>query len=101
MSYIVQFHPLTQKDYYDAYEWYEEQQKGLGERFIKAVRTKIEEITAHPEVFGKRSNQSFREAQVDFFPFLIVFKASKQKQVIYISSIHHTKKHPRKKFRKE
>jgi len=31
MSYTYQLHPLVQKDYYDAYAWYEEQQKGLGD----------------------------------------------------------------------
>ena len=101
MSYTISFHPLTKQDYDEAYAWYEDKKKGLGERFMKAVRNKIEEITLHPETFGSRNNKSFKEAQVDFFPFLIVFKINKAKKEISISSVHHTKKHPRKKYRKD
>lgn len=47
MSYTCLFHLLTQQDYDEAYE---DKQKGLGERFVKAVRKKIEEIILYPEV---------------------------------------------------
>ena len=101
MNYSYRLHPLIQQDYDDAYEWYEDKQKGLGERFLKAARKKIEEIALHPGVYGSKGNKKFREAPVDFFPYLIVYKVNKRKKEIYISSIHHTKKHPRKKYRKE
>ena len=99
MSYSYRLHPLTQQDYYEAYAWYEDKQKGLGERFIKAVRATIEAIASHPELYGSRSRKGFREAEVTFFPYLIIFKINKPKKEIYISSIHHTKKHPGKKYR--
>jgi len=101
MSYTYRLHPLTQKDYDEAYAWYEEKQKGLGERFIKAVRQKIEEIALHPDLYSRKSNRTFKEAKVDFFPYTIVYKINKRGEELYISSIHHTKKHPRKKYRKE
>ena len=101
MNYSYRLHPLIRKDYDEAYEWYEEKQKGSGERFIKAVRQTIEQIVLYPETYGRRSNKKFREAQVDYFPYLVVYKVNKQAGIIYISSIHHTKKHPRKKYRKE
>lgn len=100
MNYSYKLHPLVQDDYNEAYEWYEDQQKGLGERFVKAVRSKISEILVNPEVYGSKGNKKFREAQVEYFPFLIVFKVSKKNKEVYITSIHHTKKHPRKKYRK-
>jgi plasmid stabilization system protein ParE len=101
MSYIYRLHPLTKQDYDEAYEWYEKKQKGLGERFLKAVRKKIEEIVLQPEVYSSKSNKKFREARVDVFPYLVVYKINKRKKEIYISSIHHAKKHPQKKYRKE
>jgi plasmid stabilization system protein ParE len=100
MRFTYRFHPDTEKDYSEAYEWYEEKLTGLGERFIKAVRNKVEEIAEHPQTFGRRTNKGYREAQVDFFPYLIVYKVYKEKNEIFISSIHHTKKNPRRKFRK-
>lgn len=96
MSYTYLLHPLVKQDYHDAYRWYEDKQKGLGERFIQAVRGKIEEIAMQPEVYGSRDNKKFREAKVDIFPYLIVYKINKRKKEIYISSVHHIRKHPRK-----
>lgn len=100
MNYSYKLHPLVQEDYNEAYEWYEDQQKGLGERFVQAVRGKINEILINPEVYGSKGNKKFREAQVEYFPYLIVFKISKKNKEVYITSIHHMKKHPRKKYRK-
>ncbi len=100
MSYIIRLHPATQIEYNEAYEWYEDKSKGLGERFIKAVRHKIAEIALNPEVYGSKGNKKFREAMVEFFPFIIVYKIYNRKKEIYISSVHHAKKNPRKKYRK-
>lgn len=100
MMYTYQIHPLVEKDFEEGYIWYEERQKGLGERFINAVEAKIKQILINPEAYGSRSKKSFREAEVDKFPYLVVYKMNKRKKEIYITSIHHTKKHPRKKYRK-
>ena len=69
MSYTYRLHPLTKQDYDEAYEWHKDKQKGLGERFLKAVRKKIEEIVLHPEVYGSKGNIKFREAEVDIFSY--------------------------------
>jgi plasmid stabilization system protein ParE len=100
MSYTYKLHPLAVEDYSEAYASYEDKQSGLGERFIKAVRFKIDEIIEHPENYGSRDNKEYRETKVDYFPFLIVYKIHKRKKLIHISSIHNMKKHPRKKYRK-
>ena len=100
MNYTYQVHPLVEQDFEEGYIWYEERQKGLGEKFINAVDAKIKQILQSPEAYGSRGKKSFREAEVDRFPFLVVYKISKRKNEIYITSIHHTKKHPRNKYRK-
>ena len=100
MSYTYRLHPLAAEDLSKGYDWYEDKQVGLGERFLKAVRNKINEIAIHPEIYSSRERKEFREVKVEFFPFLIVYKVFKRKQQVYISTIHNTSKHPRKKYRK-
>jgi len=100
MIYLLRLHPLSQEDFDEAYGWYEDQQKELGERFSNAIRGKIEQILLRPQVYGSRGNKKFREAKVEFFPYVIVYKINERKKEIYISSIHHNSKHPKKKFRK-
>jgi plasmid stabilization system protein ParE len=100
VSYTVRFHPMAQQDYYEAYTWYEERQKGLGERFLSTVRLKINEIAEHPHVYGSRNSKTFRETQVDFFPYLIVFKVYHRISEVHVASVHHTKRHPKRKYRR-
>jgi len=100
MSYTYQIHPLVEQDIEEGYIWYEERQKGLGERFITAIGAKVKQILQNPEAYSSKGNKSFREAEVDRFPYLIAYKIRKRKKEIFITSIHHTKKHPRKKYRK-
>ena len=100
MVYTYQIHPLVKQEFDEGYAWYEEKQKGLGERFIKAVERKIKQILQNPEFYGRKSNKLFREAEVETFPYLVVYKIKKSQKVIYITSIHHTKKHPQNKYRK-
>jgi hypothetical protein len=55
---------------------------------------KIEEIILHPEAYDSKGNIKFREAQVDIFPYLIVYKVNRRKRKIYISSNPSLKKTP-------
>jgi len=41
MAYSYLLHPEADKEYTEAFIWYEERQEGLGERFIEAVRQKL------------------------------------------------------------
>ena len=100
MSYTYYLHPSAVEDYSEAYAYYEGTQIGLGERFLKAVRFKIEDIVRHPEYYGSRDKKEFRDAKVDYFPYLIIYKIHKRKKTIHIGSIHHMKRDPRKKYRK-
>ena len=45
MPYSHHLHPLVHKDIIDAYEWYENQQQGFGDRLAAAVEKKIKTIT--------------------------------------------------------
>ncbi len=100
MKYKLEFHPGIAHDYDEAYEWYEEKKRGLGEQFLESVRKELEKISEQPHIFSERSKKGFREARMKTFPFLIIYKIYIRKKIIFINSIHHTSKHPRKKYRK-
>ena len=93
-------HEAVKVDYDEAYSYYEKKLEGLGERFLSAVRAKLEEIVKSPEAFGERSKKGYREAQIDTFPYSIVYKIYKTERIIFVNSVHHHKRHPRKKYRK-
>jgi plasmid stabilization system protein ParE len=99
-GYTLVFHADAVIDYDEAYYWYEDQQKGLGEKFLSAIKSKTQQILDVPEIFSVKGREGYHEAFVNGFPYTIVYRIYKRKQVIFINSLHHQKKHPRKKYRK-
>lgn len=98
--YSYTLHPEADKEYADAYIWYEDQQVGLGEKFIEAVNKKITDIAAQPELYGSK-NKGYRETIVSkVFPFNIVYRIARKHKEIYVASIYHNKRDPKKKYRK-
>jgi plasmid stabilization system protein ParE len=100
MKYRLDFHEDVAEDYQEAYTWYEEAKEGLGERFLKMVRVKLEQIAKNPDAFSQKTKSGYREAAVEIFPYMIVYKLYKRKKVVFINSVIHQKKHPRKRIRK-
>ncbi len=98
--YRVVFHEGVASDYNVAYQWYEDQQKGLGDKFLAAINRKIHQIQANPDVYAIKSKPGYHEAAMIKFPYSIVYRVYKRQCEILITSIHHQKKHPRKKYRK-
>lgn len=99
-AFTYSIHPLAAKEYYDAAEWYNEQQPGLGELFLQAVRSKIELILDNPNIYSSKYRKNYREASLDNFPFVIVYRVNTKAAMIFVTSIHHMKKSPQRKYRK-
>lgn len=78
MSYTYRFHLQAIEEFNEAYAWYENRTPGLGDRCNKAVRHKLNIISVQPELFGSRNNKLFREANVDFFPYLIIYRIKRK-----------------------
>jgi hypothetical protein len=70
MSYRLDFHEEVVGDYQEAYTFYENAKEGLGERFLKMVRTKLEQIAKNPEAFSQKTKSGYREAAVEIFPYI-------------------------------
>jgi hypothetical protein len=60
----------AQKEISESWNWYEERQVGLGDRFVKEVINRITEIEQHPERYPNRF-KSYKETLIDTFPYLI------------------------------
>ena len=99
MSYQLIFHPEADREYMEAYQWYEREQKGLGARFERMVGLYIQKILGAPENnhYGKAP---YREVSIEIFPYVIVYKINKRKKLIFVSAIYHTKRNPKYKYRK-
>lgn len=59
----------------------------------------LQQISEHPEYYGKRQ-ADYKAIKVPNFPFMIVFEVLKQKGFIHIAAIYHASRHPKRKYRK-
>ena len=90
--------PKAQQEILEAWEYYEDQQEGLGDRFKNEVRNKISLILSNPLHYPLKGK--YHEAQTDDFPFVIVYKIDKRNDRILILSVFHTSRHPKRKYTK-
>lgn len=87
--------PKAQKEILDAWEWYEDKQAGLGDRFTNAVREKIQAILNNPLHYPR--HKKHHEALVETFPYLIIYQINHKEDLIIITSVFHTSRHPKRK----
>ena len=98
MSCSVIFSSKAAKEIHESFVWYEEQTKGLGHQFIEIIDFAIELIKHNPDGFPNKRN-SYREAVLKRFPYIIVYEHLEAEQVIFVLHIFHTKRHPKKKYK--
>jgi len=74
-----------------AYDWYEEQRLGLGEKFLDAIEKSLHSIQASPFVYGVR-RKNIRGCIVKGFPYLVLFYLKENK--IKVVAIFHMSRKP-------
>lgn len=65
------------------------------EKIWCAFTNKLELIQNNP--FHYPIKNGFHETLVDKFPYLIIYKIIESRNIIYVSSVFHTSRHPKRK----
>ena len=86
MTVPVVFRRRVQHDLDAAFNWYEEQQAGLGEEFLSAVQSTFKSIEFYPQTFAT-VHEKVRRAIVSRFPFA-AFYAVEPKRVVVLRVLH-------------
>jgi hypothetical protein len=79
-------------DIQEAFEWYEDQQAGLGFDLIDEIENGYMKITRHPLHYSA-INIRFRKLKINRFPYLIIYEI--EGDTIIINSFRHTRREPR------
>jgi plasmid stabilization system protein ParE len=86
---------LAKRDIQDAASWYNDQQQGLGNRFMKFVRVKISKILLNPKAYQVRYS-NVHTVVLDVFPFMVHFRINEESKTIIIIAVLHTSRNPAK-----
>lgn len=73
-------------------EWYELQQTGLSNRFLKDFFGKLGTIRNNPLIYPVKFSEKYRFARLNDFPFFIVFEI--KDDTILVNSVFHTSRDP-------
>jgi plasmid stabilization system protein ParE len=91
----IKYAVFVKQDIFEAVNWYNQSQKGLGARFLKNVKEKINYIAQNPENTQVRY-QNVQMAVVKVFPYAIHYQYFKEENIIHILGIFHTSLNPEK-----
>lgn len=98
MAYPVVFATDAKNELQDAYYWYEEQQTGLGERFLLIIEKSVLLLAEFPFAFPKKI-KTYREYSINKFPYVIVYEIDIENRVVYILHIFNTYQNENKKLK--
>lgn len=90
MTYELIIKEEAVKDMIEAFQWYEDKQRGLGAKFLDEVESYYDRIIKKPEHYQKHIDQ--RIAVLHRFPYKIVYEVEKEYIVVY--AVLHTKRGP-------
>jgi plasmid stabilization system protein ParE len=100
MIFPIVLHEAAHHEFMAALEWYEQKQVGLGNAFMLCVEKRLQQIASHPTFYSRKQHIKFREVRIERFPYTIVYDYQPRKKQIVVLAIYHSKRNPRKKYRK-
>ncbi len=88
----------AQKEITISFLWYEGKQELLGDRFVEEVYDVLGKIEKYPKRYAVKK-PPYHETILKIFPFLIIYRYSEVSKEIFISSVFHFSRNPKKKYR--
>src|SRR5690606_22533855 len=89
--------PEAQNEIYNAIDWYESRQIGLGKEFFNYLEGYLETLKSGHVNFTIKRKPVFRELPLKRFPYVIIYE--KVKDTILVYSVFNTHQHPLKKIK--
>ena len=94
MTFKLVVRPEVDADLQVAEEWYEEQEPGLGEAFLRDTIATIDRVLANPLIYRVRyGRKPVRWAYSRRFPYRVVFHIVDD--TVVIDTVFHTSRHDR------
>ena len=87
----ARFDPGAEADLSEAVAWYEARCPGLGLEFADVVRAALQTISANPERWPRRT-QNTRQYRLQRFPYAVVYL--EQADAIWIVAVAHQSRKP-------
>jgi plasmid stabilization system protein ParE len=84
--------PAAEEEANDAFDWYESEREGLGDRCRAEVKLTLDRIVQNPTQFQVCYGTRVRRARVQNFPYWIFF--TNTSPIVLVISIFHDSRNP-------
>ena len=88
---------LAEEEYFSAFNYYENQQQGLGNKFEKETEYLMDQLKVNPYLF-QRKFKHYREATFRRFPYYIVYEIIDNSVIVH--SFFHASRNPKRKLKR-
>ena len=88
---VVQFDPRAETEFLQGAQYYEDQELGLGTRFINAIKVAVRVASANPHIH-REIFRDCRKCRVVRFPYALIFR--EHNDSIQIIAVMHMKRRP-------
>ncbi|MEK7425044.1 MAG: type II toxin-antitoxin system RelE/ParE family toxin [Actinomycetota bacterium] len=97
MSLRVEYHELVDLDLLDAWTWYEDQEDGLGDRFLGAIHATVVRASrwpnaGRPVLRDDRDEIVERKVPADGFPYAVRYRILGDR--LLVMAVLHQSRHP-------
>ncbi|MFP4009657.1 MAG: type II toxin-antitoxin system RelE/ParE family toxin [Spirulinaceae cyanobacterium] len=92
MNYALVFRPEVRDELDEAYHWYENQQPGLGDEFLKCIDEILKRVGTLPEAYPV-VYRDIRRAVVKRFPYAVYYRIVSSR--VIVTAIFHSGRNPK------
>jgi hypothetical protein len=97
VSLDVEYHPLAAAEIVNAEDWYEQQVRGLGDRFLAAVESTLKRVSRWPNAgipvtVADDGTVVNRKAAVGGFPWAVGYEVAND--TVYVLAVFHQSRKP-------
>jgi toxin ParE1/3/4 len=95
--------PEAEADIEEAYQWYEDRSRGLGDRFLEAVEATLVLMQESPQWFPEKVRDRdliVRRALVAGFPYGVFFIWDESRDAISVIACMHARRDPKRWIRR-
>ncbi len=92
MNYVLDYRAEARVELEDAYNWYEDQEEGLGEAFLDSVDGSLDRIEQRPESCAVVL-KDIRRVVVKRFPYVIYYRVISSRVIVI--AVFHGKRNPK------
>lgn len=92
MNFKIKIEPEAKKDIQLSIDWYNEQKKGLGKRFLKEIQKAFDALSKNP--FYQKKYENVFCFPIKKYPFMVHFTIDHVKNIVIVRGVFHTALNP-------